>query len=73
VECARELALIGVHDEMAECVAWSPEGARVASGSRDGTVRVWDATADVFTYLAAARRRVARRLTAEERRDVMLP
>jgi WD40 repeat protein len=73
VECARELALIGVHDEMAECVAWSPEGARVASGSRDGTVRVWDATADVFTYLAAARLRVARRLTAEERRDVMLP
>ncbi|WP_052864187.1 WD40 domain-containing protein [Streptomyces niger] len=24
--------------------AWSPDGSRVASGTRDGTVRIWDAT-----------------------------
>ena len=26
-----------------ESVAWSPEGKRLATGSRDGTAKVWDA------------------------------
>ena len=31
---------------------WSPNGNRIASGSSDGTVQVWDATTGqhIFTY-----------------------
>lgn len=30
------------HTGGVECVAWSPDGSRLASGSADATVRVWD-------------------------------
>ncbi|MGH3929147.1 MAG: WD40 repeat domain-containing protein, partial [Pseudonocardiaceae bacterium] len=30
------------HSEPVVCVAWSPDGAQVASGSWDATVRTWD-------------------------------
>ncbi len=31
------------HSDYATSVAWSPNGKRIASGSRDQTVQVWDA------------------------------
>ena len=31
------------HDRGVQVVAWSPNGKRIASGSRDTTVQVWDA------------------------------
>jgi WD40 repeat protein len=33
-------------------VAWSPDGKRIASGSTDHTVQIWNATdgSNVFTY-----------------------
>ena len=40
------------HFASVNAVAWSPDGKRIASGSNDGTVQVWDATdgGHVFTY-----------------------
>jgi WD40 repeat protein len=31
------------HEHHLQAVAWSPEGDRIASTARDGTVRVWEA------------------------------
>src|SRR5205807_1266419 len=40
------------HPDRVNAVAWSPDGKRIASGSADGTVQVWDAAngGHVFTY-----------------------
>src|SRR5215813_2362815 len=32
------------HSREVNAVAWSPDGKRIASGSNDGTVQVWNAT-----------------------------
>ena len=40
------------HSSYIFSIAWSPDGKRIASGSKDGTVQVWDATSGrhIFTY-----------------------
>ena len=40
------------HSDVVKSVAWSPDGKRIASGSYDNTVQVWDAAdgSNVFTY-----------------------
>jgi len=41
----RSLLTLSGHEDWVHCVALSPDGARLASGSADGTVRLWN-TAD---------------------------
>ena len=38
-----ETQIFGGHSGSISSVAWSPDGARILTGSRDGAVRVWDA------------------------------
>ena len=39
----QELLVLRGHEEGVSAAAFSPDGARIVSGSDDGTVRVWDA------------------------------
>src|SRR6266699_5295047 len=39
------------HSDYVSAVAWSPDGKRIASGSGDHTVKVWDATDGSHVYI----------------------
>lgn len=73
----RELAVLRGHRSGIWSLAWSPDSRRLATGLDDQTIRVWDAESGaeiiVEDLVANARRRVSRKLTAEERRNLMLP
>lgn len=68
-----EIAVVGVHRDKVTSVAWSGDGQRLLTASFDGTARIWSAEPDVERLQAAARNRVFRTLTAEERNAHMLP
>jgi WD40 repeat protein len=40
----REILTLRGHTFVGQCVVFSPDGGRLASSSRDGTIRIWDAT-----------------------------
>jgi WD40 repeat protein len=42
VETARRLASLEGHEKKVQCLAYTPDGTRLASGSYDQTVRLWD-------------------------------
>ncbi len=72
-ESGAEIIVVGAHTEGVESVSWSSDGQRIASASQDGTSRIWDATISIEDLVANAHRRVSQELTAEERRNLMLP
>ncbi|WFE35596.1 hypothetical protein [Micromonospora sp. WMMD975] len=65
--------VIGVHRDGVTSMVWLPDGRQVATGSADGTARVWADSVDVDELTAAARSRVFRALTEDERRAHLLP
>ncbi len=73
VERTVEVAVVGVHGDWVDGVAWSPSGQHVAAASRDCTAKLWEAAFDLKTVLEKARSRTFRRLTSRERQSVMLP
>lgn len=68
-----ECEVIGVHSDRLGAVAWLPDSERVITGSTDTTIRIWSARVDTDALIRAARRRVSRSLTAEERSSHLLP
>ena len=52
------------HDRPVEAVAFSPDGTRVATGSADGTARVWAVSAR--DLIEQARARLSRNLSVDE-------
>ena len=68
-----ECEVIGVHADRLGAVAWLPDSERVITGSTDATVRIWSAHVDTDALIRAARRRVSRSLSAEERNAHLLP
>ena len=54
-------------------VAWSPDGARIATASGDRTVRVREVVTDGAALVERPRSRVFRRLTRDERHALVIP
>src|SRR4051794_39816168 len=44
LKLAAVCACSGGHIKEIECIAWSDDGRFIASGSRDGTIRIWEAS-----------------------------
>lgn len=42
VDTGRELTVLTGHDEWVGCVAWSPDGRKLATASNDHTARIWN-------------------------------
>ena len=68
-----ESRVIGIHRDRCTSVAWLPNSRQVASASEDHTIRIWGSENDVTALLSAARGRIFRSLTPEERRTHLLP
>ncbi|MFC4908350.1 WD40 repeat domain-containing protein [Actinomadura gamaensis] len=68
-----ENGVVGVHRDKVTSVVWTADSTGLITGSYDGTARLWNADPDLDALQAAARRRVFRALTDEERRTHLLP
>jgi WD40 repeat protein len=55
METGRAIHVLGDHAGTVYCVAWSPDGNLIASGSADTTIRIWNTQSgqlvDIRTHL----------------------
>ncbi|MEV6813094.1 AAA family ATPase [Micromonospora sp. NPDC051296] len=65
--------VIGVHRDSVTGLTWLADGSYVVTGSADASARIWAANPDLAALTDAARHRVFRALTADERRAHLLP
>ena len=68
-----ELALLEGHTDTVLHAAFSPDGRRVATASRDGRVRIFDVFPSTRELIDYAKERVPRQLTPCERRRFFVP
>ncbi|MER5457047.1 hypothetical protein ABT008_19885 [Micromonospora sp. NPDC002389] len=73
LEADHDGQVIGVHRDAVTCLAWLADGTHVVTGSADATARIWAVDLDLAEMTEAARHRVFRTLTADERRAHLLP
>jgi WD40 repeat protein len=59
LDCPRSLQTLEGHTESVNSVSWNPSGTRLASGSFDETIRIWESRFDeaLPMWRAAERRR----------------
>lgn len=57
---SRVRGILRGHTQAVRTVAWSPDGQRIATASRDGTARVWDADRGIELAVLAGHRGVVR-------------
>ncbi|MCP4697050.1 MAG: NACHT domain-containing protein [Gammaproteobacteria bacterium] len=44
------LRFLGTHQNCIQCLAFSPDGTRIASGSRDNTIKIWEPRSDKLLH-----------------------
>ncbi len=48
---SKDIQVSGWHHGSVDCVAWSPDGRYIASGSKDQTVCIWEAEKGILTHV----------------------
>jgi WD domain, G-beta repeat len=67
------VGLVLAHKRDVTGAAFSPDGKRIVTASKDRTARVWDVFPDTQAFVSAAKAAVPRGLTLAQRKAVFLP
>ena len=71
-ELGREILTLTGHRSYVNCVSFSPDGTRLASGSQDGTVKVWNSSSSQNPFIIGDRRK-SRRIRVHPSRSFFDP